>query len=107
MPESRIETLKQFLEKDPNDSFTRYALALEYQSRGKSETAIDYLVEVIKRDLKYIPAYHQLGQIYAKLNRTTEAKETYRRGVQVAETTGDAHAKEEMTEELGELEDEW
>ena len=107
MTEPRIETLKEYLRKDPNDSFTRYALALEYQSLGEPETSATYLKEVIDRDPNYIPAYHQLGQIYARLNRTAEAKQFYRRGIEVADSNGDTHAREEMTEELEELEDEW
>lgn len=107
MPEARLEALKRLLEKDPNDSFTRYALAMEYQSRGEPDTAITYLKEVVSRDANYIPAYHLLGQVLAKLNRTQEAKRTYRQGIEVAEVAGDTHAKKEMTEELEELEDEW
>jgi Tfp pilus assembly protein PilF len=107
MAESRIDTLKESLLKNPNDSFARYALAIEYQSLGDLETSIVLLKEVIERDPNYVPAYHQLGQTYTKLNRTTEAKEVYQKGIQVAEVTGDTHATEEMTEELEELEDEW
>ena|SRR3972149_5631163 len=107
MTESRLESLKRLLEEDPNDSFTRYALALEYNSLGEAETAVTYLKEVIDRDASYLPAYHQLGQIYVRLNRTEDAKRIFREGIRVAEVAGDTHAKEEMTEELEELEDEW
>ena len=107
MSEARLGALKQLLDKDPNDSFTRYALAMEYQSRGEPETAITYLKEVMRRDASYIPAYHLLGQIYAKLNRTQEAKNIYRMGIEAADAAGDLHARREMTEELEELEDEW
>ena len=107
MTESRLEALKQLLEKDPSDSFTRYAIALEYNSIGNHESAITYLKEVIERDQNYLPAYHQLAQIYARLNRTSEAKTTYRKGIEIAEMIGDSHAKKEMTEELEEIEDEW
>jgi Tfp pilus assembly protein PilF len=107
MTESRLESLKRLLEEDPHDSFTRYALALEYNSLGDLETAVTYLKEVIDRDASYLPAYHQLGQIYARLNRTEEAKQVYRKGIELAQAKGDIHAKGEMTEELEELEDEW
>jgi tetratricopeptide (TPR) repeat protein len=107
MTHSRLDSLKKLLEENPDDSFTRYAIALEYGSLGEPETAITYLKEVIDRDANYLPAYRQLGQIFARLNRTQEAKPIYRKGIEIAEATGDAHAKEEMTEELEELEDEW
>jgi hypothetical protein len=41
------------------------------------------------------------------LNRTEEAKQLYRKGIELAESTRDAHVKQEMTEELEQLEDEW
>jgi tetratricopeptide (TPR) repeat protein len=107
MAQGRLDSLKQLLEKDPNDSFTRYAIALEYNSLGEPEIAINFLKEVIDRDATYLPAYHQLGQICVRLNRTEEAKQVYKRGIELAQLSGDAHAKEEMTEELEELEDEW
>lgn len=35
MSQDRIAQLKEFLENDPADSFTRYALALEYAGLGE------------------------------------------------------------------------
>jgi len=107
MTPSRLDSLKLLLEENPNDSFTLYAIALEYDSLGEPETAVTYLKEIIERDANYLPAYRQLGQILARLNRTEEAKPIYRKGIEIAETIGDAHAKQEMTEELDEIEDEW
>jgi tetratricopeptide (TPR) repeat protein len=107
LTQTRLESLKQLLVEDPNDSFTRYAIALEYNWLGEPETAINFLREVIDRDATYLPAYHQLGQICIRLNRTEEAKQIYKKGIELAQATGDTHAKEEMTEELEELEDEW
>ncbi|MDA0986092.1 MAG: tetratricopeptide repeat protein [Bacteroidetes bacterium] len=103
----RIEKLVLILEKDPNDSFTRYALALEFKSLNDYQTAINLLTELIERDSKYVAAYHQLGQIYVYLNRTDLAKKTYRKGIEVAELVGEKKPKQEMEEELEEIEDEW
>jgi len=36
MSESRLQALQRFLEQDPNDSFTRYAIAMEYVSMKRS-----------------------------------------------------------------------
>jgi Tfp pilus assembly protein PilF len=105
--EERIKALKEFLAKDPDDSFSRYALALEYNGMGESESAISALKELLQRDTKYIAAYQQLGQIYCKLNKTSDAKRFYRKGIEVAEGANDIHAKQEMEEELEEIEDEW
>lgn len=94
MAESRIESLKQLLEKNPNDSFPRYALALEYKALGRLQTAVRCLKEVIERDGNYIAAYRRLGQMNSMLNLSQEAKLNYRPGITVAEAFGDPHAKD-------------
>lgn len=105
--EQRIQKLKELLEKDPNDSFSRYALALEYMGMSDLQTAIEELETLISTDPKYLAAYHQLGQIYGRLNRTAEAKKVYRKGIDLAQELGEEKEGKEMREELEELEDEW
>ncbi len=105
--EQRIETLKGMIEKDPDDSFSRYALALEYNGINEPLNAIEILEELIRRDEKYIPAYHQLGQLLSKMNKTQVAKKMYRTGIDLAMAAKDDKAAKEMREELEELEDEW
>jgi len=105
--QERIRALTELLDKDPDDSFSRYALALEFLSLGETERAIAALKELIQRDPKYVAAYHQLGRLYNKANKTAEAKLTYRQGIELAAETNDVHEKMEMEEELEEIEDEW
>ncbi len=105
--EQRIEKLKEIIEKDPTDSFSRYALALEYNGINEPVTAIEILEDLIHRDEQYVPAYHQLGQLLGKMNRTQEAKKIYRKGVDLAQEQNDEKTVKELREELEELEDEW
>ncbi len=104
MSDERIAKLKEFLIKDPNDSFTRYALALEHAGRGETELAASMLKDLLQRDPKYIPAYQQLGYAYQKLERRDDAIEIFKRGIQVATEQGDLHARSEMQDALDELE---
>ena len=62
---------------------------------------------MLKIDEKYIPAYHQLGQLFGKLNRTAEAKKAYRKGIDLAHEQKEEKSEKEMREELEDLEDEW
>ncbi|MBI4417293.1 MAG: tetratricopeptide repeat protein [Ignavibacteriales bacterium] len=103
MKSDRIAQLKDFLESDPNDSFTRYALALEYSGMGEIQIAISLLLEVINRDSAYVPAYQQLGYQYLKLDRRAEAEQVFRRGIEVAREQNDPHALREMQDALDEL----
>ena len=61
---NRIEILKGFLEQDPKDSFSRYALALEYVKRGQTEDARREFEYVRDHDPGYVATYFQLAQLY-------------------------------------------
>jgi Tfp pilus assembly protein PilF len=104
MSDARIVKLKQFLAKEPNDSFTRYALALEYAGQGDTKRRVSMLQELIQLDPKYVPAYQQLGTAYQKLDRRDDAIAIFKRGIQVAVEVGDLHARGEMQEALDETE---
>lgn len=104
MREERIAKLRDFLAKNPRDSFSRYALALEYAGQGEIERAIVFLEELLRDDPTYVPAYQQLGYMYQKLERRDDAIAVLKRGMEVAVTQGDLHARDEMQEALDELE---
>jgi len=105
--EQRIEKLKAMIANDPSDSFSQYALALEYSSINEPLNAIEILEALILRDTKYLAAYHQLGQLYGKMNKTQDAKKIYRIGIDLATELNDEKTAKEIREELEEIEDEW
>ncbi len=105
MSMDRIQQLQRFLDEDPTDSFTRYALGLEYASRGDFTQAAAIFEQLIKDDPAYIPSYQQLGYTYQKMNRQEEARKIFRRGVAAARAHNDVHAMSEMQQALDEMEE--
>lgn len=101
---TRREMLEEFLAQDPNDSFSRYALALELEKESKAQEAVPQLREVIERDPSYVAAYYHLGRLLAQVGLIDEARESYRRGLEVAIESGDQRARSEMQEALEMLE---
>jgi Tfp pilus assembly protein PilF len=93
---NRIEILKGFLKDTPNDSFSRYALALEYVKLGQNDEAAREFETVKKNDPEYIATYFQLGQLYQKLGQKHEAEKTFRTGITVAAKIGDDHTRSEL-----------
>ena len=89
---------------DPNDSFSRYALALELEKESGGQEAVAQLREVISRDPAYVAAYHQLGRLLAQSGLVDEAREVYRRGIELATGSGDRRSRSEMQEALEMLE---
>ncbi len=81
---NRIEQLQEFLKYDINDSFLKYALALEYVKVKENDTARDCFLKLIKDDENYIASYYQLGKLYESLNEVEKTREIYKNGIEIA-----------------------
>ncbi|PBQ31746.1 hypothetical protein CNR22_08175 [Sphingobacteriaceae bacterium] len=102
----RIENLMSMLEKEPDDLFLNYALGLEYASDlNKVADAESQFKLVLGLDKNYIPAYYQLGQLFASLLRITEALEYYNSGLEKAKEQKNNKAINEFGEAIFMLED--
>jgi tetratricopeptide (TPR) repeat protein len=97
---SRKDMLEEFLTADPNDSFSRYALALELEKDSRVDEAITQLQEVIARDANYVAAYYHLGRLLAKTGKEETALDIYRRGLDVANRLGDQKTRNEIQEAI-------
>jgi Tfp pilus assembly protein PilF len=93
---NRIEILQGFLKETPDDSFSRYALALEYVKIGQHADAVREFETVKKNDPNYVATYFQLGQVYKSLGQRHEAEKTLRTGITVAAKAGDDHTRSEL-----------
>lgn len=93
---TRREKLEVLLQDDPDDSFLRYAVAMEHKSEGDPTQALVLLQDVLERDPKYVAAYFQAAQLMADGNQVDPARDLLQRGIGVAERAGDSHAAGEM-----------
>ena len=96
----RLKSLLALAERDPAKAFTWYGIAMEYRSLGRIEDAATTFKKLIGLDPKYVPAYHQLGNMLREAGRGDEAKTWYRDGIAMAEKVGNGHAAGEMQEAL-------
>ncbi len=92
------------MDKDPDDSFTLYGIALEYISKKDYKKAEEYFSILMKKNPQYVPAYMQMGRLKENMNDFDSAKDFYKRGIIVAKETGDKHATKEMEDFLDDLE---
>jgi len=97
---NRLDMLKELVEKEPDDDFCRYGLALEYIKLNQPENAFEQFDELIKRHPDYVPAYFMSGQYLYELEKEDEAVERIEQGIEAARRTGDNHALGEMQEYL-------
>jgi Tfp pilus assembly protein PilF len=93
---ARIDLLKGFLQENPNDSFSRYALALEYVKLGKIDDARREFETVRDNDPEYLATYYQLGQLYQRIGLLHDAEKTFRVGITVASRQKDDHTRSEL-----------
>jgi len=103
MSDSRIESLKQMLVKDPNDSFAKYALGLEYMSQNEFEPAKEIFESLRLADPKYSATYYQLGKVYEMLGDSQLAKKVYEQGIFVTTQQGEDHARSELEQAVNDL----
>lgn len=103
-PEERISQLKSFLEIDPKDSFTRFAIAQEYQKLGNWDEVLKGYESIVADNPEYVGVYYHLGKLYQKIDQSEKAKATLAAGIQVAESQADLHAKSELQSALMEIE---
>ena len=100
---NRMAMLSEILAANPDDSFARYGLALEYSNAGQTEPALAEFKKLIEKDPNYTPAYFMAAQTLASAERTDEAKRMLVDGISSARRTGNTHAQSEMTAMLEEL----
>jgi tetratricopeptide (TPR) repeat protein len=92
----RLETLKHFLAEDPDDAFTRFALAQEYRQRGDLAEATRLFEDLVRDEPDYVGTYFHLGRVYEDAGRPDDAIRTYRAGIERATDARDLHARAEL-----------
>ena len=96
MATNRLDILKQMVNQDPNNTFARYGLAMEYANSGQPEQAIGEFRALIQADDGYSAAYYHGGQALEKLGRIEEARELYEKGIEASTRKGDMHTRSEI-----------
>ena len=70
----RIAMLSEILAANPEDTFARYGLALEYSKAGQIDEALQEFRTLIEKNPDYTPAYFMAAQALAGASRIEEAK---------------------------------
>jgi len=99
----RVATFRSFIARSPADPFPRYGLAMELKGRGELSEASATFTELLTGFPDYVPTYLQAGGTLAALGRKDEAASIYRKGIEVATTRGDQHARRELESALNEI----
>lgn len=100
----RLGVLEKMVAGGATDSFTLYALAMEYRSLGRSDDALRTFTQLREKDAKYVPTYLMAGQLLSEMGRDAEARGWFEAGIDAADRAGDGKAKSELGAALAECE---
>jgi len=93
---SRIGKLRQMLEKNPDDVFLNFGLAMELAKSLEIDQAVGQFDRVLQLDARYIPGYFQKGSALLSAGRRDDARAALLAGIAAARASGDPHAADEM-----------
>jgi tetratricopeptide (TPR) repeat protein len=96
MTNNRLDILRGMVAANPNDSFARYGLAMEYVKTGELQAAVTEFDQLLQANPNYAAAYFHGGQALEKLGRLDDARSMYLKGIDVTTTTGDLHTRSEL-----------
>jgi cytochrome c-type biogenesis protein CcmH/NrfG len=99
----RIAALNDVLTQNPNDTFARYGLAMEYSKQGDLDRSLAEFAILLKTNPNYTPGYFMAAQTLTRAGRTADAKTMLTDGIASARRTGNLHALGEMEAMLSEL----
>jgi len=95
MNESRLQQLFSFLQEDPNDPFTLYAIATEYRHADK-EKAMTYYEKLLAEHERYVGTYYHAAKLYQELGQNEKAEHIYKKGMLISRQEGNLHAFSEL-----------
>lgn len=103
MENERIQFLRDSLAARPDDTFARYALALELVRGGQPDQAWEHFRYLLEHHPDYSASYYQAGLLLANQGRTEEARQVLTKGIEVTGRLGQKHAHGELMDALENL----
>lgn len=102
--QSKLKQLARQVKANPGDSFSKFALALEFRKQGNFKKTRILFEDILSRDPDYVGTYYHLGKLYEMLGRIADAQKVYKRGIEVAVRQKESRTKAELREALYQLE---
>jgi tetratricopeptide (TPR) repeat protein len=99
----RIASLKKLLERNPNDARALFGLANEFEKEARWNDVVEYLGRYLNVAEDEGNAWGRLAHALREVGRAAEARDSYRRGIEVAR----AHGHPSMAAEFEEILADW
>lgn len=99
----KIRDLAASLKENPNDSFIKFALALELLKKDDVTKARILFESILKQDPDYVGVYYHLGKLYEQIGRPEDAQQMFTDGLGIARKQNDDRTTLELNEALESL----
>lgn len=99
----RIAALSKMLERDPNDTRALFGLANEFEKDANWANVVEQLRRYLELADDEGNAWGRLGHALRETGRLDEARDAYRKGIEVANAHGHPSMAADFEETLGEL----
>lgn len=99
----KIKKLANFIKNNPDDSFSKFALALEFLKNDHLDKARILFEDIREKDPGYDGVYYHLGKLYERQDRLEDALAVYKQGVRIAANNENKRNVSELKEALAEL----
>lgn len=96
----KIKKLALNLKKNPDDSFSKFALALELLKIDKVSKAKVLFESILEQDPDYLGVYYHLGKLYQLLGQFDKAGSLFKKGILLAGDQHNQRTKSELREAL-------
>jgi len=93
---SRLEQLEKFLEKEPEDPFLNYAMAMELEAIGEVDKSFELLSKLASHSPDYTATYYHLGRLMLQKGLKDEALEIFQQGMAKTRAKREQHLLAEL-----------
>jgi tetratricopeptide (TPR) repeat protein len=102
---SKHRKLALNIKENPDDSFSKFALAVEFKKMDRFDKARVLFESIRNNDPGYVGVYYHLGKTYEVLGMNRQALITYNEGIEIASANKEEERTvSELKEALAELE---
>ena len=91
-----LEKLTALLDREPDDPFLRYSVAMEHKKAGRVDEAAAWFDKTLEVDPAYCYAHYHKAQALEDDGREDQARAAYEAGIAAAKEHGDAKALGEL-----------
>ncbi|MEX0994830.1 MAG: tetratricopeptide repeat protein [Balneolaceae bacterium] len=96
----KIKKLAANVRENPEDSFLKFALALELLKNNQDRKALLLFESVYKNHPDYLGVYYHLGKLYESLENYERAEQLFTEGIRVAQRQDKDRTEKELNEAL-------